>query len=282
MEIRNFVLIIGAMKCGTTSLFDYLSQHPEISPCQQKEPQFFSKYNNFQKGFAYYQNLWKWNPKRHKFALEATPGYTKVTHRDPAHAAENIKQTQTEHSLRFKFIYIMRNPWERIESQCIHNALKSNSITEISEVDPKIVDASKYALQIKEFYDRFPAEDILLLNFNDLKSNPNALLHKICCFLNIDPSFEFSGTEVVHNSRNRQVIRIPGWQKLRRTAPMLYINSIVSNRQKKLFKNIFGKSKNAKCSIPEDVKQKIVSELSQDLERLKKHYGFNVDLWSMK
>ncbi len=42
MMINNFALIIGAMKCGTTSLFSYLAQHPEISACQPKEPDFFS------------------------------------------------------------------------------------------------------------------------------------------------------------------------------------------------------------------------------------------------
>ncbi|MEM6612497.1 MAG: sulfotransferase [Cyanobacteria bacterium P01_C01_bin.72] len=282
MEIKNFALIIGAMKCGTTSLFDYLSQHPEIAPCKLKEPQFFSRSNNFQRGFSYYRSLWNWN-QDHQFALEATPGYTKVTHRDSANAAENIKQTQIKYNLKFKFIYIMRDPWERIESQCIHNALKSSNREEkVSEVDPKIVDASKYALQIKEFYDRFPSEDILLLNFDELKTDPEGVLYKICCFLDIDSSFEFSEIKVIHNSRNRQIIRIPGWQKLRVTAPMLYINSVVSNNQKNIFKTIFGKSKNVKCNIPEDVKQKIISELNHDLRKLKENYGFNIDCWSSK
>ena len=40
--INNFALIIGTMKGGTTSLFAYLAEHPQISPCRQKEPRFFS------------------------------------------------------------------------------------------------------------------------------------------------------------------------------------------------------------------------------------------------
>ena len=46
-------------KCGTTSLFHMLSQHPELSPCNTKEPHFFSiKYTN---GLDWYNNLFEKN-----------------------------------------------------------------------------------------------------------------------------------------------------------------------------------------------------------------------------
>lgn len=41
MKIDNFGLIIGTMKGGTTSLFNYLAQHPQVCPCSNKEPDFF-------------------------------------------------------------------------------------------------------------------------------------------------------------------------------------------------------------------------------------------------
>ena len=44
--IANFALIIGAMRCGTTSLFSYLSQHPEVAPSTPKEPDFFANDGN--------------------------------------------------------------------------------------------------------------------------------------------------------------------------------------------------------------------------------------------
>ena len=42
MKIKEYILIIGAMKCGTTTLFDLLAQHPQIAPCKPKEPGFFA------------------------------------------------------------------------------------------------------------------------------------------------------------------------------------------------------------------------------------------------
>ena len=109
-NIDNFALIIGAMKAGTTSLFKYLSQHPEICACQEKEPNFFASDINWSKGLDWYQNLWKWNQDLHKIALEASTFYTRLPE---ANAAERIAQIKA----KFKFIYILRNPVERIESQ---------------------------------------------------------------------------------------------------------------------------------------------------------------------
>ena len=45
-EIRpeQYALIIGAMKCATTSLFAYLAEHPAIAPSTVKEPEFFSRH----------------------------------------------------------------------------------------------------------------------------------------------------------------------------------------------------------------------------------------------
>ena len=42
----NFAIIIGAMKSGTTSLFDLLSQHPEVAGSRSKEPDFFGSHQN--------------------------------------------------------------------------------------------------------------------------------------------------------------------------------------------------------------------------------------------
>ena len=51
---KNFALIIGAMKSGTTSLFYYLTEHPEIAEAKDKEPHFFADDDKFAKGMDNY------------------------------------------------------------------------------------------------------------------------------------------------------------------------------------------------------------------------------------
>ena len=40
--IPQYVLIIGAMKSGTTTLYDYLARHPQLASSKRKEPGFFA------------------------------------------------------------------------------------------------------------------------------------------------------------------------------------------------------------------------------------------------
>ena len=108
---RNFALVIGAMKSGTTSLFEILGQHPEIAPAEVKEPGFFSDAETWDKGWDWYRGLWNWDEKSHHVALEASPAYTTYPARPgvPGRIA-------SVRGASFRFIYLMRNPLTQIPS----------------------------------------------------------------------------------------------------------------------------------------------------------------------
>ena len=57
-------VVIGAMKCGTTSLYRYLQQHPEICMSRTKEPNFFVREKNYDKGIEWYQSLFEASGQR--------------------------------------------------------------------------------------------------------------------------------------------------------------------------------------------------------------------------
>ena len=67
-----FNFIIGASKCGTTALFDALKRHPEIHTADVKEPNFFSKDTEYNRGVsAYLERFLNWDAGRHQMALDA-------------------------------------------------------------------------------------------------------------------------------------------------------------------------------------------------------------------
>ena len=70
-------MIIGAMRCGTTSLFNYLAEHPEICPAINKEPEYFSENQGHKVQVDNYNDLWPYYNSNHKYVLEASTGYTK-------------------------------------------------------------------------------------------------------------------------------------------------------------------------------------------------------------
>ncbi|MEE9613403.1 MAG: sulfotransferase [Thermodesulfobacteriota bacterium] len=274
---RKFVLIIGAMKSGTTSLFGYLSEHPEIARCKRKEPNFFSG-PDWRRGYGWYERLWGSGVPEGKLLLEASTFYTKVP--QFPNAAERIAATDAE----FKFIYIMRNPIDRIESHYTHMVVRKGVKRELEDTlkeDGHYINTSRYAKQLDEYYKRFPPEDILLLNFEDLKANPDELMRRVCRFLSIDPSFNFRRTGKVLN-KNKGRYLSPRINRLLKAAPAIrHLTALVPSVFKKPVKERIGKLEDNFKFTPE---QRALAEsyLADDLRRLAGEYGIDLSSWGIK
>lgn len=67
----QYLIIIGSMKCGTTSLFDYLGQHPALCPSSKKATEHFSENQKHQVEVSRYEDFWPdFDPEVHRYALE--------------------------------------------------------------------------------------------------------------------------------------------------------------------------------------------------------------------
>ena len=112
--IDRFVLLIGAMKAGTTALYRYLEQHPEIAPSRDKEPEVLSNPEFRPALMPKYLEQWDWIAGRHRWALEASTGYTKMPVRPSA--ALPAFALRRECGAEFRFLYMVRDPIEVIPS----------------------------------------------------------------------------------------------------------------------------------------------------------------------
>ena len=278
-NIKNFALIIGAMKCGTTSLFYYLSQHPEICSCREKEPDFFTNDAKWYQGFNWYQSyeLWNWKPTVHKIALEASTSYTKFPIKP--NAAERISQIEA----KFKFLYILRNPIERIESHYSYGLTKPwGRNKDISQVLSQIITVSKYAMQLDSYYQRFPVEDILILNFEDLKRQPIELIKKVCEFLNVDASYKFHDLGKVKNATNELVIENK-FLRLVKDNKKIHnlILSAVPLKLRKMVTSPMKKKIQSNFKLSPEQRKFVFNELKEDLIRLKTKYKFDLSKWGI-
>jgi hypothetical protein len=185
--IGNFVLIIGAMKSGTTSLYDYLVTHPEIAACARKEPSFFAADRRAKLPRRYYR-LWpEFDPARHRYAMEASVDYTK----QPRYPT--VMKRIGAFPGRFKFIYIVRDPVDRIESHLAHNIAKGRiTRDDYASRLPSAVSISRYGYQLDAFRAPLGDPEVLLLDFDELRRDPMTLLGRVVDFLGIDPGFAFA------------------------------------------------------------------------------------------
>ena len=149
-------------------------------------------------------------------------------------------------------------------------------------VDQEIINSSKYSWQIAEYYNRFPTDNIMLLNFEDLKNGSVTLTQNICHFLEIDSSYPFKVLKNIHHNRKSKRLTT-SWREL--NIPMKknisYLSGKIPFKYKQIIHNVFGKERESYFELSREQKKKIISELEGDLKQLEQDYGFDVSKWKI-
>ena len=200
-------IIIGAQKSGTSSLYDYLSEHPQLMASSKKEVHFFDggmspKIDNFEKGEAWYRSHF---PTMEKVGncktYEASPIYL-FNPLVPKRIADLLPQV--------KLIAILRNPTERAISHYFH--VKRNGYESLSLMEALLQEEQRlasiirdgnyknnafirhsyksrglYKEQLQRFFAYFSPQQMLILNSEAFFSHPNEFLQQIFEFVGVDP-----------------------------------------------------------------------------------------------
>ncbi len=217
MRLPDF-MIIGSAKSGTTTLYKYLCQHPQIFMTTPKEPSYFADFaSGYGKDLNWYVSLFN-DAQPKQICGEASTPYTHQTCHKP-----DIPKLIREVVPNVKMIYIMRHPVDRAYSQYLQqiklfqgkqrklglsSALpetfeallaRGNSVTDTDDYMKKInvVSVSKYIEQIELYLKYFPRESLLFLLFEDLLKQPQILLSEVCNFLGIDNQIDFISKEPI-------------------------------------------------------------------------------------
>jgi len=204
-------IIIGAQKSGTSSLFYYLNQHPQLLPSNKKEVHFFDgglnhNTNNFKKGLVWY---------RAHFPLKRV-----ISNRDRTFEASPlyifnplVPKRIFDLVPKVKLIAILRNPTERAISHYFHEKragreslpimealleeekrLKSVIANEEYKSDIFIHYSYKsrglYKEQIERFLNYFPWGQILILSSEEFFSEPEKTLRQVFEFVGVDREFK--------------------------------------------------------------------------------------------
>lgn len=230
MKKPNF-FVVGVVKGGTTSLYQYLVQHPQVYMSPVKETNYFSRDAIDEKLFATdYKHDVDVNIKAYlKTDFSQTIHIAHITDDDDYNQLyKNVKtelaigeisnsyilypgvaQKIYDYNPKSKIVMILRNPVERAFSQYIMNLrqgkmLNKNFIEEISEdaKNPKqgwganhqYLSIGNYYQQVKWYLEVFPKEQVKIYLFDDYKANPTDILQDLSKFLGVD-NFNFDTNE---------------------------------------------------------------------------------------
>lgn len=231
MTLPNLV-IAGAPKCGTTSLFAWLSDHPEVCGASRKEtnflvdpgaPLFDDAANYRDHGLAgYSQYFAHCDRERHRIVVEATPDYLYYET-----ALEVLAGLDPQPQVTF----IFRKPSERVYS--FYQFARNN----MAMVDPEVtfrryvsmirsgdsylsergstgntLSYSRYVDYLERWIERFPRSHLHFLLFEDLQRDPRGFMRAVATRLGIDPgfydSYDFSRKKFTYRVRSHRLHRL--------------------------------------------------------------------------
>jgi hypothetical protein len=211
------LVVIGAQKCGTSGLHYQLGLHPEIWMSRPKELNFFIEERNWPRGEDWYRASFNAGAK---VRGESSPNYTAY----PQH----VGVPERMHSLipDAKLVYVVRDPLERIAAHWVHNYAKRREKGDLgvtlTHANTSYVVRSQYHMQLQQFLAHYPLERILLLEQEELRSQPAETLRRVFEFAGVDPDFTHPhiGKERHQTSRKMRASRLAvRMERLSRTRP---------------------------------------------------------------
>lgn len=217
VPLPNFFLA-GAPKAGTTSLYFYLAQHPQVYMSPVKEPTFFGAADvlsgpqrdtilrravhdpgpleHYLTGtHAYAPLVLEWDDYLTLFRNvrdEIAIGEASVSYLWQPSAAGAIRVRIPDARL----IFVLRDPAERLFSHFLGSSWRDPDQTFRARfqaaLDPggigrNLVNVGRYATHLERFFDRFPREQIGIHLYDDYQADPRAVLRSIFGFLGVDP-----------------------------------------------------------------------------------------------
>lgn len=274
---ENIFIIGGTEKAGTTSLFEYLALHPEVTTSKRKETDYFRKFNSFDS----YIEQFNEKKNNHKVYVEASPGYLGKSKR----VIENIDESSTR--AKIKVLFILRDPIERLISSfmfhkskfyipekinideyirmCLDYTDEKISILDTPFENPwflEVLYAAKYKTHLEIYFSSKNIE-VKVIDFTEISENIDSVMEELCDWISINPDFyhgfEYFRSNKTMQSKNKTLHKI-GMFLNNRTERFLRKNPIIKRKLVSIYQKINGQ-KNEEVFISKD-----------SLELLKKYY----------
>lgn len=210
-------MIIGAMKCATTTLHDQLALQPGFVMSDPKEPNFFSNDEIYAKGMDWYYSLFE----------AATPGDLcgeSSTHYTKLPTYPNTLDRIKHHVPGAKFIYVMRHPIDRLVSQYIHEwSMRVTTTKDVNEAVmtlPILIQYSQYSMQLRPFLETFGSENVLPVFSENLRRHPQRELERVCRFLGYTGTPRWQESSGEQHLSSERLVASP-WREALVHQPML-------------------------------------------------------------
>lgn len=202
MPENRHLIICGAEKAGTTSLYTYLAAHPAVVASIDKESDFFRRSSPT---YEDYLACFPTAPGADKVMMESSPGYLAE-----ADFVARQLHAQVPHAL---LVFVLRDPIERLRSSFRFYKSRLHVPEDMTFADfiercqrfdgteasahalglkawhLRALDRGRFDLSVQVFERHFNRSQMLLLPFSDLHGQTRSVMERVCRFAGIDASF---------------------------------------------------------------------------------------------
>ena len=257
------LFLVGVPRAGTTSLYEYLKQHPKVFMSEIKGPNFFGEERN--ESFPEFHK----NEKKYLLLFKKVRNEKKIGDASHLFSSKIAPKQIKKFNSKSKIIIILRNPIEVImsyyNSEMISN--KKNIINILKNKNKPVqimLDNLKYTENIKKYIDIFGQENTYIIIFEEFVKNPKKEFLKLCKFLDINQNFkpDFKIHNPSRKTKNKWMIKI---LDLLPTKLKLNVKFLLPKKFIQKLKVFFGK-------ITTDKKVKKFNQKKEDKKLLKRMF----------
>lgn len=300
MTLPN-ALLFGTVKSGSSSLYYYLRQHPEIYTSPTKEPNFFAFLEQKPEfagpddeiinersvtDWAGYEALFN-GVMKEKIVCEASVMYIYNSS-----AALHIKQ----YLPNVKLFALLRNPADRAFSSYLHTRRDgrepADSFVEALNIEPQRIaenwghlfhyrQMGFYYEQLKGYYKLFPAEQIAIFKYEDFARQPLPVIKQIFRFLQVDHTFQPDTTRRYNVSGTPKSKLLQRWltrpnslkNLLKPVIPDRIRNDLIMNNLKQFNMNV------EKPALDPAIREKLLNGYRDDILKLQDLVQIDFSTW---
>lgn len=268
MSFRVDFMIIGAMKSGTTDLASKLAHHSRVCFCEKKEPHFFNASKDWASRLVEYHRLYA--PLPGQICGEGSTSYSDLG------TYPNVVDRLYEYNPNLKFIYLVRDPIDRIKSQYAHRLMRGTAHMdpeqEFEQRRMRYVSQSSYGQTLKRYGEAFGYDRILTVGFETYVREMSRESQRVCEFLEL-PSEDL----MQFTARNTSI-----GSNRSRLSPVYYLDHVLSYSPLSV-RRMIGRRVSVKLrekpELPGHLEQDLWRELKPDMELLSDLSGLDVTPW---
>jgi hypothetical protein len=270
-------IVIGAMKCGTSTVNAYLEDHPNVFMVPGRELNFFSHDDNYAKGLDWYTAQFRDRDSK-TICGEASNMYS---------AGEMFPKTvdrMVAYNPDLKLIYLVRHPVDRIVSTWIQmradhgDAVPATLDRAVIERPEQFIDPSLYWKNISRYRAAFPDEQIFVGFLEDLNRDNSAFFARLTAFLGVAPDPIIKRPHV--NPSLGKVVPSPLYTTVNRIPLIGALKRLLPAAQKRFVKErILSIPVSDRLDFSTGIRKCVINAVREDAENFLAHYSKPHKFW---